>query len=250
MLTEPSSLRMRRAALTGGVPAAARKLSRLAQLSDEDLKLLTGLKGRTVIAGHVFDPQETSDQAWILLSGWCARVPPTAEPTLQIANLILPGDGFGFGCSPWAGDRLPIRTLTECVIVDAAPVRHAVRMRVPAHARLVEACQRAAWLEQSYLLQHLFRLSRRNLQGRVAHFLSEVCARLAEVGLAHNGNFEFPLTQRILAEMLGLSGVHLNRITRAMQRDNLVEFPRGSIRISSADKIAALAEFRPHTLQG
>lgn len=240
---------MRRAALIGGVPAAARKLSRLAQLSDDDLKLLSGLRGRTVNAGHLFETHESSDQAWILLSGWCARVPSSAEATLQIANLILPGDGFGYGCRPWSGDSLPVRTLTECVMVDAGPVRHAIRIRAPAHIRLTEACQRAASLEQCYLLQHLLRLGRRNLQGRVGHFLSETHARLAEVGLTHVGGFDFPLTQRVLAEMLGLSGVHLNRITRAMQRDQLVAFPRGSIRISDTHKLASMAEFRSDAMQ-
>ncbi|RYG34171.1 MAG: Crp/Fnr family transcriptional regulator [Burkholderiales bacterium] len=176
-------------------------------------------------------------------------MPSSTESVSQIANLILPGDGFGFGCSPWAGDQLPVKTLTECVVVDAAPVRHAVRMRAPAHARLTEACHRAASLEQSYVLKHLFRLGRRNLQGRVAHFLSEVHARLADVGLAQTSGFDFPLTQRVLAEMLGLSGVHLNRITRAMQRDRIVEFPRGSIRILDPHKLAALAEFRPDAVQ-
>lgn len=240
---------MRRAALVGGVPAAARKLARLAQLSDEDLKLLSALRGRTIDAGHVFEPQVSSDQAWILLSGWCARVPSSTQATLQIANLILPGDGFGYGCTPWRGDSLPVRTLTECVMVDAGPIRHAIRIRAPAHIRLIEACNRAALLEQSYLLQHLLRLGRRNLQGRVGHFLSETHARLADVGLTHVGGFDFPLTQRVLAEMLGLSGVHLNRITRAMQRAQLVAFPRGSIRISDPHQLASLAEFRLDAMQ-
>lgn len=232
-----------------GVPAA-RKLAKLAQLTDEDFKLLGSLKSRQVDPGHVFSTKEATGQAWILVSGWCARVPTDDTSTHQITSLMLPGDGFGFACMPWAGDRLPVRAITEAVLVDAALVRHAIRVRSPAHARLKEACERAEWLEQTYLLNHMTRLGRRNLYGRVAHFVSEVHARLADVGLANHGNFDLPLTQRVLAEMLGLSGVHLNRITRAMQRDSLVQFPRGSVHVPDFARLAAVADFSPMSEPG
>ncbi|RYG37765.1 MAG: Crp/Fnr family transcriptional regulator [Burkholderiales bacterium] len=244
-MSDPNQSFIKRMTPRGAVPPAARKLSRLAHLSDDDLKLLGSLKKCTIAPGNFIGTEKTADQAWILVSGWCARIPAPDVPTLQITSLMLPGDGFGFACTPWAGDTLPVRAITECAIVDATSVRHAIRMRAPAHIRLNEACQRSEWLEQSYLLNHITRLGRRNLYARVAHFLIEVHARLSDVGLVKNGSFDLPLTQRVLAEMLGLSGVHLNRITRAMKRDHLVDFPRGCVHVPDAEKLAIIAEFVP-----
>lgn len=244
-MNDPKGPFVNHATLARRFPPAALKLSRLGHLTDDDLRLLGGLKSRKIIAGQILSTKEALDQAWILVSGWCARVPSADVSTLQITSLMLPGDGFGFACTPWAGDNLPVRAITECVLMDATSIRRAIRIRAPAHLRLNEACQRAEWLEQSYLLNHITRLGRRNLYARVAHFLTELHARLADVGLANNGSFDLPLTQRVLAEMLGLSGVHLNRITRAMTRDGLVEFPRGCVHIPDAERLAAISEFSP-----
>jgi CRP-like cAMP-binding protein len=238
----------RRTAAIGGMPITAKRLDALASLTNEDLKVLSGLRGRTVKSDSLVagDPPG-SDCASLILSGWCARVSPGKDGHNQITGIMLPGDAFGLGGAPWAGDRLNVLTLTSCILVDATALRQLIRLRSPAHSRLIEACHRLSWLEQTYALNHIVRLAGRNGYQRVAHFLAELYSRMHEVDLVRNGSFPMPLTQKTIADVLGLSKVHLNRVTRQLTREGLVDFPRGGVRVPDIARLADVANFEHFT---
>lgn len=233
-----------RTAAIGGMPITAKRLDSFAPLSGEDLKVLGSLKGRTVKAGSTLCGQFTDPEcASLILSGWCARISPERNDNHQITGIMLPGDAFGLGASPWAGDRLGVLTLTSCVLVDANPLRQLVRLRSPIHARLVDACHRLAWLEQTYALNHIVRLAGRNGYQRVAHLIVELYMRMGEVEMIRNGGFAMPLSQQTVADVLGLSKVHLNRVARQLKREGLVEFPRGAVFVPDLARLAEVAGF-------
>jgi CRP-like cAMP-binding protein len=216
----------------GATTSPSRRLGTLAALSADDLCILRTLKGRTVAAGTiVHSGSNVSDPPCYFLSGWGARLATGVSDNRQIVTLLLPGDGFGIGASPWAGESLPVRTLADSVLLDATTVRELVRQRNPMHSRLVEACERASWLEQRYALNHIVRLGRQNAYERVAHFIRELFDRLNDVGLVDGNRFHVPLRQKIIADVLGLSCVHFNRVARRMKKDGLIEFPRGAVHI-------------------
>ncbi len=243
-LTETYRAGGARSAATRGIPVTAKRLDSLAPLSSDDLKILGSLKGRTVKAGSTICAQLSDPEcASLILSGWCARVSPERNDRHQITGIMIPGDAFGLGASPWAGDRLGVLTLTSCVLVDANPLRQLVRHRSPLHARLIEACHHLAWLEQTYALNQIVRLSGRNGYQRVAHLVVELYMRMSEVGLIHNGAFAMPLAQQTIADVLGLSKVHLNRVARQLQREGLADFPRGAICVPDLARLADIAGF-------
>jgi CRP-like cAMP-binding protein len=228
------------------MPVLARRLDALAKLSTEDLKVLAGLRGRTVDAGTIVSGQAPdTPHAGLILSGWCARTPGSeSEQHPQITGVMLPGDAFGLGGSPWAGDQLAVMTLTPCVIVNAAPLRQLIRLRSPMHASLIEACNLLAWQEQTYALNQIFRLGGRDGYKRVAHLIVELFLRMKAVGMTRNGLFEMPLSQRTLATILGLSKVHFNRVTRRLSCEGLALFPRGAVNVPNLQSLASVAGFR------
>lgn len=63
-------------------------------------------------------------------------------------------------------------------------------------------------------VEHLVGLGRRNATERMAHFLLELGARLKLLGLADQKGYRCPLSQYLLADALGLSAVHVNRVLR------------------------------------
>lgn len=234
-------------ALVGGMPVTARRLAALGNLTSEDFKVLSGLKGRTIKAGSLLNvPGVSADIPSLILSGWCARVATSEEGRQQITGILLPGDSFNLGSAPWAGDQLGVLTLTSSVVVDATSVRTLIRLRSPGHSRLIEACHRLAWLEQTYSLNHIVRLAGRDAYRKVAHFIVEIHDRLREVGLVQKGAFATPIAQPVVAEALGLSGVHLNRITRRLRVDGLVDFPRGIVHVLDRDRLAEVGGYDGH----
>jgi hypothetical protein len=217
--------------------AVTRRLGALGLLTADDFTLLAALKGRTVPAGTTLTP----DSACFILSGWAARVSvwPAEQP--QMMSLLLPGDGFGLCAPAWAGDNLPVTLLTNAVLLDAAPIRSLADAGAVRHTALIEACRSACLQEQHRVLDHLVRLGRCEASQRVAHLTHDVYTRLDQVGLVDRMEFQLPLRQQILANALGLSGVHFNRITRRFKLDGIADFARGSVRVSDPARLAQAA---------
>lgn len=221
------------------------RLASLAALTADDRAILRNLRGRTVPAGTiVHSGSNTLETPGYFLSGWGGRLAIGASNHRQIITLLLPGDGFGIGALPWAGERLSICALTDSILLDATTVRDLVCKRSPTHLALIEGCERASVLEQEYTLNQTVRLGRPDAYERVAHFILELYTRLSQVGQAEEHQFIVPLQQRTMAEMLGLSRVHFNRVARGMKKDGLVDFRRGSIQILDP---VALARVTAHT---
>jgi CRP-like cAMP-binding protein len=227
----------RPSARPGPGTVVTRRLAALAPLSADDFTVLAALKGRTVPAGSILP----ADASSFLLSGWAARISLWPEGQPQILTLLLPGDSFGICAPAWAGEEMPITLLTDAVLLDASSIRTLSETRVLRHAALVDACRKASWLEQHQLLDHIVRLGRCEADQRVAHLALDLFRRLDQVGLVDRRQFQFPLRQQILADALGLSGVHFNRITRRLKHDGLADFARGAVRILDAAKLASLA---------
>jgi CRP-like cAMP-binding protein len=58
----------------------------------------------------------------------------------------------------------------------------------------------------------------RDASARLARPIAELRQRLLAVGLVADEEFQFPVTQAELADALGLSTVHVNRVLQAFVR--------------------------------
>jgi CRP-like cAMP-binding protein len=61
--------------------------------------------------------------------------------------------------------------------------------------------------------------------------------------------FEFPITQVDLADILGLSPVHVNRTLQELRARELIHWKGTNVRILDWDALAEIAEFDPTYLQ-
>ena len=64
---------------------------------------------------------------------------------------------------------------------------------------------------------------------RTAHFLVELGLRLQLVGLGSEAGFACPLNQYLLADALGLTAIHVNRILRQLRERKLLTFRDGQV---------------------
>ena len=93
------------------------------------------------------------------------------------------------------------------------------------------------------VVEHLVGIGRRDALERTAHFLLELSARLTLVGRGTRAGFACPLTQYHLADALGLSAVHINRVLRELREQGLLTFQKGQVTIHDFDRLVDLAEF-------
>ena len=107
---------------------------------------------------------------------------------------------------------------------------------------------RAGVLQGSIYRQWLMRNSTQPAHASMANLFCEIYARADAAGLVDNGCCDLPVTQENLGEVLGLTGVHVNRTLQLLRHLGLVELKLGRLVIHDFDELAKLAEFDPSYL--
>lgn len=86
-------------------------------------------------------------------------------------------------------------------------------------------------------------LGRRRADAALAHLVCELLIRLERRGLTKKESFRFPGTQGDLADMLGLSVVHINRTLAELRRLRLLEWSHNEVRVLDWERLAEFADF-------
>ena len=111
--------------------------------------------------------------------------------------------------------------------------------------RLGAAILWAASRDEAMVVEHLVSIGRRSAIERTAHFFLELSERLQLVGLATDREFDCPLNQYVLADALGLSAIHVNRVLRQLRERKLMTLKDRRVTILDRAKLNILAGFQP-----
>ncbi len=199
---------------------------------------------RTFVAGRDLVHQGQSDQAaYILASGWACSYKILRDGERQIVDFQIPGDFLGLRSVLLHTADHSIEPITDIEVceVQASDLLGAFT-RTP---RLATAVLWAASRDEAMVVEHLVDIGRRHAAERMAHFLLELGARLSLVGLATKAGYTCPLTQYLLADALGLSAVHVNRVLRQLRETGLLTFRDGYVTFDDYDRLREFAGFDP-----
>ena len=198
----------------------ARKLGAYVALSDPEFAALAALhaRRRRFPAGQDMIYQgQTVRPAYILASGWACSYKLLPSGTRQIVDFQIPGDFLGLRSVLFrtADHNVEPVTRVEASEVLASDLLDAFS-RTP---RLATAVLWAASRDEAMVVEHLINIGRRDALQRTAHLLLELGARLMLVGLGTRESYACPLSQYLLADALGLSAVHINRVLRQLREE-------------------------------
>lgn len=221
-----------------------KKLSAFVALSKKELEVLERLhqRRRTFVAGSDLVHQGQSDQAaYILSAGWVCSYKDQPDGSRQIVDFQIPGDFLGLRSvllrtSDHSFEPVVRIQAVEVLISDLLDAFE----QTP---RLAVAILWAASRDEAMVVEHLVGLGRRDADKRMAHFLLELGARLALVGLGNKTGYACPLTQYHLGDALGLSSVHVNRVLRQLREDGLITFRQSQVTFDDYDRLIDFAEF-------
>jgi CRP-like cAMP-binding protein len=233
-----------------GLELFLNRLLRRSMLTDAEQRAILALPGEEVAVEANRDfirMGEQVDHACLILEGLAGRFAQTASGERQIISLQLPGDMADLHSVVAPRTSLPLQALARTRI-----------RRIP-HAALIAvtdafpAIGRAFWrdgiVDQSIGSQALLSLGRRKAAARLAHLYCEIAIRSEPLGFSREEGFVFDATQNHIADMLGLTPVHVNRTLRQLRESKLVEVAGRYVRILDWPALAKLAEFDPTYLQ-
>jgi CRP-like cAMP-binding protein len=222
----------------------ARKLGAYVALSEPEFAILETLhkRRRTFPAGLDLIYQGQSERsAYILARGWVSSYKLLPGGTRQIVDFQIPGDFLGLRSVLFRTADHNIEPVTE---IEASEVIASDLIDAFSRSpRLATAVLWAASRDEAMGVEHLVDLGRRDAIQRTAHFLLELGARLTLVGLGTRVGYACPLSQYLLADALGLSAVHINRVLRQLREEGLMTFRDGRVTFDDFDGLVELAEF-------
>jgi CRP-like cAMP-binding protein len=185
----------------------------------------------------------TLSASTLLVDGLVCRYKDLADGQRQIMELHVAGDFVDL--HGFLLKRLDhnVGTLTP---VRIALVPHdAIRGITETHPHLGRMLWFSTLLDASIHREKILSIGRRSAVARIAHIFCELLVRLRLVGLADETGYSLPLTQADLADVTGLTSVHVNRMLKKLRDEKLLTFRGGRVEIGDWEALQRVAEFDP-----
>jgi len=218
-------------------------------LSPDDVALLRSMPLRIVTFGkgeEIIAQDSEVSESCLMMTGWTGRAVYLESGKRQITALHIAGDfvdlhGFTL--------KYMDHSVVALTATQVAFVRHEELKRI---TQVSPHLTRLLWLlttiDGAVQRTTIASLGRRPALERLGHLLCELDCRLAVVGLADEHRFDIPLVQEELADILGLSVVHMNRTIQELRKGGLVAWQGSKVVIPDFSKLAQFSGFDPRYL--
>jgi CRP-like cAMP-binding protein len=182
-------------------------------------------------------------ESCIVVEGWACRYKLLERGQRQILSFHLPGD-------------MPdLQSLHLKVMDHSLATLTPARMAFVQHGALQEVLRDCPALETVFWRDTLidaaiFRvwmagIGRRTASQRIAHLFCELFVRLRSLGIADTEGFQLAITQAEIADALGLTSVHVNRVLKELRTAGLIATPSRSVAILNWEGLQREADFDP-----
>ena len=222
------------------------KLERQGPLSEQEQALLLSATGTP----KRFDPDcdivregSSPTESILMLEGFCGRYATFRDGRRQFTALHIAGDFIDLHSFLLKPMDHGVVAISPCRVVGVP--HEAIQEITDHHPRLTRILWLSTLVDAAIHRQWLVSMGRRSAVAHAAHLFCELSLRLQVVGLSDGRRFRFPVTQTELADVLGLSLVHVNRVIQELRGKGYLNWRGGEVVLEDFAGLAALAEFNP-----
>lgn len=178
---------------------------------------------------RVGDPQRV---VYKIQEGWACRYSIVPDGRRQITAVYLPGDF----CEPqWllAGKaQLPIIAITPMTVTEI-PLENIYAQPGKAVQDLLGAMLKAFNRQTDWIVS----LGRKSAKARVQEFLLELHRRLHASDAVSVHPCTIPLTQQDMADVLGLTAVHVNRVLKDLRKSGAISLRGKTLSLGHNERV-------------
>lgn len=215
------------------------------ELSAADLKAFGAIVGGCLSVGRqadlIVDGVQCRNLCFIK-DGYAVRYKLLRNGKRQIVNVLLPGDVVGLLGSFYERANYSVTAITDLTVNTCSLERY-----VQLCYRRPQFALALCWIavqEATTHAEHIISLGRRTPIERLAHFLLELQERLRIVGRSKDQSFTLPFSQNVMADVLGLSVPHLNRMMQKLRLEKLIADKDRHIKFIDKEGLESLAHYR------
>lgn len=189
---------------------------------------------------YLFLEGDTPEVTCTLQEGWAICFKLMSNGRRQILHIALAGDFIGYRSQPNAPIDYSVIALTPCRVctfslknIDALLI-HSPKLT----HRLISIQQQQAQACRN----HLSYVGQSQAKLKVAYFLMDIIRRLDKRGVNINKPIKFPLSRVDIADAIGITSVHLSRVSVELREENIVDCRHNRLNILNLEKLKTLAD--------
>ncbi|WP_375544171.1 Crp/Fnr family transcriptional regulator [Leisingera caerulea] len=180
-----------------------------------------------------------SPQLYTVLKGMGTRYTTLENGRRQVINFLFPGDFAGLQAGLMGEMKHSIEATTPMTLCVFR--RTALFQLYELHPERAYDLTWIAAVEEHFLGETIASLGQRSAAQRIAWALVRIYERLKAVGMEAHGSVPLPFKQQDLADALGLSLVHTNKMLKMLRDKNLAQWQNGRLKVSNLPALATVA---------
>jgi CRP-like cAMP-binding protein len=220
------------------------KLESIATISVAEREAVESLPVRVQVLAQRQDivrDGDTASRCCLLLEGWACRYKLLGEGKRQIFSFHMAGDIPDLQSLHIPQMDHSLTTMTQATV---AFIPHdAMRDLTYRFPNIAAVLWRDTLVDAGIFREWMMSMGRRSAYGHLAHLFCELYRKQEAVGLATGHRCSLPISQIDLADALGISNVHINRVLQEMRRKGLVTLNSNTLVIHAWDELIRAAEF-------
>ncbi len=178
---------------------------------------------------------------FVVLEGWAFRYKILPSGGRQVVAFLMPGDCCDLHVGLLAEMDHNIQTVGPSLIATIPGEEMTTLMDM--HRGIARAMYTAQLVDEGTMRAWITSMGRRTSVERVAHLMCELYLRARNIQLIDGKELVLPLSQQLLADALGMTPVHLNRVLKKLREAGAMTLKRGSLIVSDPDELVKIAGF-------
>lgn len=182
---------------------------------------------------------EKTDDVFILCYGWALAVAILPDGRRQILSILMAGDLLSTNLIFRDTLGISFQALTQ---VRYSRIRRAdIQARLASDPGTLQALAQVFLAETKAAQDMIIDLGRRTADERIARLLVSLARRVRERSVIREERYPFPLRQRDIADLVGLTPVHVSRVIGKFRRAGLIAHAGGVLTILDAAGLERVA---------
>jgi CRP-like cAMP-binding protein len=223
-----------------------RKLESVASLSAEEKAAVLDLPitVRQMRADHdIVRERDRPSQCCLVLDGWLCRYKILETGTRQIFSFHIAGDIPDLQSLHL---RVMDHNLGSLGQSTVAFIQHeSVKSLAKDFPHICNVLWRDTLIDAAIFREWMVGMGRRDAPSRIAHLICELFTKMRSVGLTRGYTCDFPITQSVMGDALGLSTVHVNRSLMELRGRGLIKLEKQVLTILNWDGLQEEGGFDP-----
>jgi len=193
---------------------------------------------KTRAGGIAFRKDEAAEHVFAVCEGWALRFIELANGRRQNLAVLLPGDLCATAL--FQGKfHYSVDAVTDVCITRFG--RDDVKQQMLRDPKVLQIVARACAAEQREIEERAVNLGRRTAEERVCHLILGLANRITGHRVRPNHPYAFPLLQRHIADLTGITFVHVSRIVTDLRNAHIVDVSYGSLTIMNVAELKEIA---------